>query len=62
MTSIFLDIMKYPTRHKAKNAAPWAYKIKKCYFGWTAFQNMKEYDEYMIEERKEKYILRTRYK
>ncbi len=54
MTTTYLNIMQYPTRHKAKQVVPHACKIKKCYFGWMAFENMTEYENYMIEEKKSK--------
>lgn len=48
----FLSKMLFKTRYKAKKECPWAYKIKKCYMGWIAFENNEEYQNYMIEERK----------
>lgn len=61
MRVIFLDKMKYPTLYKAKKSADWAYKIKKCYFGWMAFESIEDYENFKIEDKKQKVIPKTSY-
>lgn len=52
----FLDRMQYKTLYKAKKSCNWACKIKKCYMGWMAFENNESYDQYMIEEKRQKLL------